>query len=137
MRFFAFEDRYNHFDHSVEDFLTDYMKDAAQHFDYGVRRLEFRQVFTQLAQIFPDGIRRPGRKGMTPLNLYEGIAVGAALALKQNEALVANGLEVWMDSDELRGFTTGATNNRQAVRGRIEFCRDRFTGDAYVPGAEA
>ena len=134
LRFFAFMDRYNEFVHSVEDFLTDYMKDATQDFDFHARELEFKNVFHKLSQVFPDGIRRPGRKGMTPLNLYEGVAVGAALALKRNDDLVTHDIEVWMDSDELRHFTTGATNNRQAVRGRIEFCRDRFMGEAYVPG---
>ena len=137
LRFFAFMDRYNEFDHSVEDFLTDYMKDASKYFDYDAREPEFKNVFSKLAEIFPDGIRRPGRKGMTPLNLYEGVAVGAALALKGNGNLVTDNLEGWMNSDELRSFTTGATNNRQAVRGRVEFCRERFKGEAYVPGAEA
>ena len=136
LRFFAFMDRYNEFDHSVEDFLTNYMQIAAQEFDYDVRRREFQNTFLKLAQIFPDGIRRPGRKGMTPLNLYEGVAVGAALALNESHALVVDHLEDWMDSDELRGFTTGATNTRQAVKGRIEFCRDRFKGDAYVHNPE-
>ena len=137
LRFFAFVDRYKQFEHSVEDFLTDYMKDATQHFDYDARESEFKNVFAKLAEIFPDGIRRPGRKGMTPLNLYEGVAVGAALALKEKDHLLIENLETWMDSDELRNFTTSATNNRQAVRGRVEFCRERFKGEAYVPSAEA
>ena len=136
LRFFAFEDRYNEFDHSVQDFLTNYMKDATKYFDYDTREPEFRNVFAKLAEVFPDGIRRPGRKGMTPLNLYEGLAVGAALALKENDDLATHGLEAWIDSPELRNFTTGATNSRLAVRGRIEFCRDRFMGEAYVPSVE-
>jgi hypothetical protein len=41
-----------------------------------------------------------------------------------------------MKSPELRRFTTGATNDRSAVKGRIEFCRDRFLGNPYVPSAE-
>ena len=136
LRFFAFMDRYREFDHSVEDFLNDYMKDASNSFDYDTRQSEFKNVFSRLAEIFPDGIRRPGGKGTTPINLYEGVAVGAALALKRNEDLVVKDVEAWMDSDELRDFTTGATNSRNAVRGRIEFCRDRFLGEAYVPSAE-
>lgn len=136
LRFFAFVDRYKKFDHSVEEFLTDYMKDASDHFNYTAREREFRSVFSQLARSFPDGIRRPGRRGTTPLNLYEGVAVGAALALKEGDGLIVEELEAWMDSKELRRFTTGATNSRQAVKGRVEFCRDRFMGRPYVPGAE-
>ena len=135
LRFFAFLDRYNKFDHSVEEFLTDYMKDATAKFDYRSRKEEFRKVFAALAKTFNDGIKRPGRKGLTPLNLYEGVAVGAALAIREIGELVIDDLEIWMDSDELRGFTTGATNSRHAVKGRIEFCRDRFMGEPYVSSA--
>ena len=136
LRFFAFTDRYREFDHSVEDFLNGYMKDASNSFDYDTRQSEFKNVFSRLAEVFPDGIRRPGGKGTTPINLYEGVAVGAALALKKNKDLVVKDVEAWMDSDELRDFTTSATNSRNAVRGRIEFCRDRFLGEAHVPSAE-
>ena len=134
LRYFAYLDRYNKFEHSVEEFLTDYMKDASNRFDYITKEKEFRTVFQKLAQTFSEGIRRPGRKGLTPLNLYEAIAVGASLALKERSQLVTTDISTWMNSDELRRFTTGATNSLRAVKGRIEFCRDRFLGRVYVPG---
>ena len=136
LRFFAFIDCYNKFDHSVEEFLTNYMKNASNEFSYCSREAQFRNVFSKLAAIFPNGIRRPGRKGVTPLNLYEGIAVGAALALQKTDQLAISDLQTWMGSAELRRFTTGATNSRLAVRGRIEFCRDRFLGEPYVSRLE-
>ena len=136
LRFFAFFDRYHEFDHSVEEFLTNYMRDASIKFDFCSREAQFRSVFSRLADIFPDGIRRPGRKGMTPLNLYEGIVVGAALALEKMDTLSTRNLQEWMSSPELRSYTTGATNSRPAVKGRIEFCRDRFLGVPYVPRFE-
>lgn len=136
LRFFAFLERYKRFDHSVTEFLNDYMKDASEKFDFSTHEREFRAVFKELAKVFPDGITRPGRKGKTPLNLYEGVAVGAALAMRKKGHLNAGGLEVWMASDDLREYTTGATNDRSAVRGRIEFCRDRFLGNPYVPRVE-
>ena len=135
LRFFAFVDRYKDFDHSVKDFLNDYMKSASDHFNYAQRTHEFSITFAQLAEAFPDGIMRPGRKGKTPLNLYEGIAVGAALAIRRNDRLVVEDMQAWLSSDELRRFTTGATNDRRAVKGRIEFCRDRFLGNPYVSSA--
>lgn len=93
-------------------------------------------VFQQLAQCFPDGIKRPGRRGNTPLNLYEGVTVGAALAIRQHGQLVCENVQKWLGDRELKRFTTGATNDRRAVSGRIEFCRDRFLGKHYVPGAQ-
>jgi hypothetical protein len=133
LRYFAFLDRYMAFDHSVRDFLNSYMKDeSSKPFKFGGRESEFRTVFAELARVFPEGIMRPHRKGNTPLNLYEGVAVGAALAVRQHKTLDATGLSVWMGSDELRSYTSAATNNRDSVRGRIEFCRDRFLGVPYV-----
>ena len=137
LRFFAFMDRYKRFDHSVTEFLNDYMKYASKHFDFVAREAEFRLVFKELAKAFPNGIKRPGGKTRTPLNLYEGIAVGAALAIRKAGHLDARGLSTWMASKTLRKFTTGATNDRSAVWGRIEFCRDRFLGKPHVrPSAD-
>ena len=34
----------------------------------------------------------------------------------------------WLHSEELRRLTSGGTNNRKMVIGRIELCRDWFLG---------
>jgi len=139
LRFFAFLDRYKTFDHSVEDFLDDFMQFGAEKLsenERNARKLEFQKVFKALSAAFPKGILRPPRgKGTTPLNLFEGVAVGAALAIRKAGKLDTTGLQAWMAAPELRKSTTGATNSRAAVRDRIEFCRDRFLGQAYVPAA--
>ena len=135
LRFFAFLDRYMAFDHSVKDFLNGYMKDATdskKKFDLIEHEKEFQIVFKELSKVFPSGIMRPHRKGNTPLNLYEGITVGAALALREKGKLITSGLNSWLGSEELRNYTVAATNNRFSVRGRVHFCRDRFLGIPYV-----
>jgi hypothetical protein len=128
LRFFAFLHRYKKFVHSVKDFLNDYMKIAIKSFDYDEEGKLFRKTFLQLASIFPKGISRPNRRGTTPLNLFEGVAVGAALAIQKAGQLKKNGPPKWLESQELKDFTTGATNRPSAVKGRIEFCRDRLLG---------
>jgi hypothetical protein len=128
LRFFAFLNRYKEFVHSVKDFLNEYMKAASKSFDYANGEKIFKDTFLQLASALPHGIARPNRKGLTPLNLFEGVAVGAALAVLKTGKLHRNGGVSWLGSDELRDHTTGATNNPAAVRGRIEFCRDKFLG---------
>ena len=135
LRFFAFLERYKKFGHSVAEFLNDYMDHASRRSNSTLEQ-EFRRTFKELRKCFPDGIRRPGRKGNTPLNLYEGVSVGAALALRKSDDLETGDLQHWLGSDELRTYTTGATNDRRAVSGRIEFCRDRFLGKPYVCRAE-
>jgi hypothetical protein len=71
------------------------------------------------------------------LNLFEGIAVGASLALDKVPRLHTAGMDKWLSSLELKKCTTGATNSLVMVTGRIEFCRDRFLGKPYVPSTSA
>jgi Protein of unknown function DUF262 len=125
LRFFAFKDRYLEFDHSVKAFLNDYCRDAASNPELNERRETFERSFSLLAEIFPHGLKR-GRQSTTPVNLYEAISVGVALALEQDPHLPLPTSVAWVESSELRELTTGATNDRRRVVGRIEFARDRF-----------
>lgn len=126
LRFFAFLDEYEQFNHSVKDFLNSFAERAADDPRVDAREVIFDKTFRYLADVFPDGIK--SRKGMTPVNLFEGVSVGAALALRNNPELALPATTEWLTSDELRHLTTGATNSRPRVKGRIEFCRDRFLG---------
>ena len=137
LRFFAFFYRYKKFDHNVTVFLNDYMKSAALQFDYVEGASIFSRTFDEITRVLPGGIRRPERRSTTPLILFEGITVGAAHALQKTKKLNSIGIDKWMSSPELRNFTTGATNSRSAVVGRIEFCRDRFLGKPYVSDPSA
>lgn len=125
LRFFAFHERYMEFEHSVKDFLNDFCRDAAADPRIEGRATRFRQTFRFLADVFPEGIKN--RSGVTPVNLYEGVSVGAALALEVSGGNLPIPVSTdWITSEELRRYTTGATNDRSRVSGRIEFCRDKF-----------
>jgi uncharacterized protein with ParB-like and HNH nuclease domain len=124
LRFFAFLDNYQNFDHSVVDFLNEYMRKATKSFDYEAGRSIFEQTFASLAHL-PSGITR--NRTTTPVNLYEAVAVGAALALRQGETLNTTNTD-WIVSDELKVLTSGATNSRSRVTGRIEFAKAKFLG---------
>lgn len=125
LRFFAYLNNYKAFDHSVVEFLNHYMRDASKKFDYKGGEKLFKDTFKQLA-LLPNGITR-GR-ATTPTNLFEGVAVGAALAIKQAKKLNVVSADTWINSKELTAFSTGATNSRSKVTQRIEFCRDKFLG---------
>jgi hypothetical protein len=129
LRFFAFFHGYQTFVHSVVEFLNDYMDGASKVFDYASGEQRFTATMTRLAKALPHGIVRSPTRKTTPINLFEAVAVGAALALEQRPRLVMRGVSRWLRSAELKRLTTGATNNRQMVTGRIEFCRDRFLGE--------
>lgn len=125
LRFFAFLNNYKNFDHSVVDFLNNYMLFASKsgNFDYSKNEILFKKVFDELSKI-PNGISR--KQKTTPVNLFEGVAVGAGLAFKEKKSINLKNVSQWMISDELRKFTTGATNTKTKVKGRIEFCKEKF-----------
>ncbi len=124
LRFFAFHERYTTFDHSVRDFLNDFIAAAAKEPRLDARAQTFRSTFKFLSEAWPNGLK--GRKGTTPVNLFEGVAVGAALALERNPKLKVPKDLSWVAGDDLRTHITGGTNNRLRVAGRIEYCRDMF-----------
>jgi hypothetical protein len=127
LRFFAFLERYQLFAHSVDGFLKDYTEHAHNDPEVDARRKVFTQTFRFLAQCFPNGLK--GRKGQTPVNLFEGVAVGCAFALDQSTGLKPTVNPDWIKSEELHRYVTGPTNSRPRVRGRVEYCRDRFLHD--------
>jgi len=115
---------YETFDHSVKDFLNSYTEGATQDPKIEERKAVFQATFSYLAAAFPNGLK--SRKGTTPVNLFEGVTVGAALAIRTTPHLAGPHTIDWVWSPELRKMTTGATNSRPRVRGRIEFSRDKF-----------
>jgi len=124
LRFFAFLHKYKSFDHSVVDFLNTYMADSTKSFNYEDNKLMFEKTFRELSKL-SGGISR--KRTTTPTNLFEAVSVGAALALKKNGKLNLKGVGVWLNSDELTKLTTGATNSRVKVKGRIEYCLNKFS----------
>ncbi|GAB3909073.1 hypothetical protein GCM10029964_110040 [Kibdelosporangium lantanae] len=85
LRFFAYFETYKDFSHEVKDYLDEYT--IARLSDPGVagRKRVFKSTFRFLAKCFPKGVK--SRKNVTPVNLFEGISVGAALALQENPKL--------------------------------------------------
>lgn len=134
LRFFAFLYDRKSFEHLVDEFLTSFMEKSDVEFSYDVAESEFKETFMQLSKAFPAGLRRAKRKtGVTSLVLFEAVAVGAALAIRKSGTLDVSGLAGWLGHPNLQKWTTGATNNRPAVDGRIKFCRDRFLGIPAPP----
>ncbi|WP_240152324.1 DUF262 domain-containing protein [Streptomyces mobaraensis] len=125
LRFFAFLDRYQKFEHSVKDFLDEFIADAHKAPKVAARKAIFDNTFSYLATCFPNGLK--SRKGQTPVNLFEAVSVGAAFALRENPHIEVPNMD-WVFSEELRALVTGATNSRPRVRGRIEFAKEKFLG---------
>lgn len=123
LRFFAFLNNYNNFDHSVVEFLNEYMELAIKQFDYRYNEELFKKTFRLLVSL-PNGIVR--NRSTTPVNLFEGVAVGAALALQEKNDLNLSNPYEWIQSDTFRSYTTGATNSKLKVKHRIEYSKNKF-----------
>lgn len=128
LKFFAYKESREKFEHSVVGFLNDYMESASTKFNYKKGRDIFDKTFSSLREALPDGIRRGGRS-ITPINLYEAIAVGAADAIEEGHDIGLSNVSTWINDDELKGLTSGATNSRVRLKARIEYCFSRFSGN--------
>lgn len=125
LKFFAYLNNRNAFDHSVVDFLNQYMENSTSSFDYKKNRMIFEETFKQLKVVLPDGIKRGNRK-ITPINLYEAISVGAADAIAAQKNVSVSSVATWINDKELTALTSGATNSRKRLVDRIKYCFDRF-----------
>lgn len=130
LRFFAYLYDIDNFSHSVRDFLNEYMAKADKKFAYKQNEKLFRNVFDEINKALPNGINK-GRKN-TPLNLFEAVAVGAAKAKLNTGKIITDGIVDWISDQELIRFTTGATNSKPQVLGRIEYCQAKFEGKESV-----
>jgi hypothetical protein len=122
LRFFAFFNNYREFEHLVAKFLNDFTK---EHDQKGLPENQldiFHRTMAFLVAELPQGIVR-GRT-TTPINLYEAIAVGTALALAQTGQPKTGVLPGLLRDNALRQLTQSGTNTRPMVVGRIELVRD-------------
>ncbi|CAI1547351.1 DUF262 domain-containing protein [Serratia marcescens] len=125
LKFFAFLNNRQNFDHSVVDFLNDYMSEATLKFNYKKNRNIFEETFRQLSISLPDGIKR-GNRQSTPINLFEAVSVGAADAINNGRNVSTSNVSNWINDKELTALTSGATNSRKRLSDRIRYCFDRF-----------
>jgi uncharacterized protein with ParB-like and HNH nuclease domain len=101
LRFFAYYEKYREFDHSVTDFLNTYMDAANKEMPSRTVVRKFEQTFAFLADELPRGIVRANRN-ITPINLYEAVAVGAALAMHRDRGPKKNVLSRILNDRELK-----------------------------------
>ena len=124
LRFFAYLNNYKNFDHRVDQFIDDYVDSNKDTFNRGEFLKEFRGMLDFVNKNFPYGFAKTQNAKSTPRVRFEAIAVGVALALRENERLIVNNVD-WIETDEFRVHTTShASNSPSRVTGRIEYVRD-------------
>lgn len=124
IRFFAYLNNYKKFDHSVKDFLDEFVEQHKDNFNEEKFKKEFNNMLEFVNKHFPYGFRKTMNAKSTPRVRFEAISVGVALALRENPNLTPKSME-WLDSQEFKKHTTTHSSNSQTrVSGRIEYVRD-------------
>lgn len=124
LRFFAYLNNYKKFEHRVDQFIDDYVDNNKDTFNKDEYLKEFKGMLDFVDKNFPYGFAKSKNAKSTPRVRFEAIAVGVALALRENEKLLVNNVD-WIESDKFRIHTTShASNSPKRVKGRIEYVRD-------------
>lgn len=124
LRFFAYLNNYKNFEHRVDQFIDDYVDSNKDTFNRDEFLKEFKEMLDFVDKNFPYGFAKSKNAKSTPRVRFEAIAVGVALALRENEKLIVNNVD-WIGSDEFRIHTTShASNSPSRVTGRIEYVRN-------------
>jgi len=128
LRFFAYYDNYLNFVHDVNTFLDDYLINNLESIDELELGLVFKNTLLFIEKNFPNGFAKTKNAKSTPRVRFEAIAVGTALALKENPLLVVDNID-WIDSEEFKQLTTSdASNNQHKLKRRIEFVKNKLLG---------
>jgi hypothetical protein len=131
LRFFAYLNNYQNFDHSVKEFLDTYLETESEKSEGEVIEMVdiFNSTMNFAKEYFPFGFRKSKGAKTTPRVRFEALAVGIALALDEEPALQPNNISDWLFSDEFKVLTTGdASNSRPRVVARIEYVKDKLLG---------
>jgi hypothetical protein len=125
LRFFAYSEKYLKFDHSVHQFLNDFLKEKnLKGFDYNKLKKEFTDMLNFVAENMPNGFRKTPKAKTTPRVRFEAIAVGVNLALRAKPTLKEINAN-WLATTEFRKYTTSdASNSKPKLKARIEYVRD-------------
>jgi hypothetical protein len=127
LRFFAFSERRESFNHDVGLFINDYISDMNQSlFDETRLELEFSSTMTYVSEHFPYGFRRTQGDDRIPRVRFEAIAVGVNLALQTGQVDPRPNL-AWLESADFKNVVrTEGSNSKRRLAERIEFVRDRL-----------
>lgn len=125
LKFYAYLNWRDKFDGSVVNFLNDYIAIRHKEPNISKDRNEFLGVVKALGALSEGPILRKNTH-LTPLNHFEAILVGAAEVLRAGQALAPQ--KGWINDKELTKFSSGGTNTKSMLNGRIQRSMELFLG---------
>jgi Protein of unknown function DUF262 len=130
-RFFAYSEKYLDFEHDVDEFLDDFVKENRNSFDRVRFAAEFKKTMRFVQKNFPYGFAKSSTATTTPRVRFEALSVGVNLALRTKPDLIPAPIISWLESKEFNvQTTTHASNSAPRLKERIEFVRDHLMKEA-------
>lgn len=141
-RFFAYLNNYDNgyesYTGQVQQYIDEYVENENARFEAGnTEQLvsEYVAVFESMLEFAQEllgelGFRKKVSSKSTPRARFEALAVGMALALRENPSLKASDPD-WLNSEEFNVHTkSDAANNKSRLVGRIEYVRDQLLSNS-------
>lgn len=129
LRFFAYRENYQNFNHRVDVFLDSYMKEMdSKQVDLAKFELDFDDMLAFVSHNFPAGFKKSIKDRTTPRVRFEAISVGVGLALSQNPNLKGKSIDIsWIKGSEFKEKTTSdGANSKKKVVERIDFVKNKI-----------
>ena len=133
LRFFAYLENYQNFDKSVDDFLTDYLKNKNNnHNPEELVQLEneLNQTLEFIRQSSPMGFRKTPTANSVPRIRFEALAIGSALALRDKADLKPpEDINQLLESLQFKQHTrSDASNSKPRLAARLMLVHDFMLG---------
>jgi hypothetical protein len=126
-----YSENYLDFEHDVDEFLDDFVKENRNAFDKERFSAEFKSTIQFVQKHFPYGFAKSTTAKTTPRVRFEALSVGVNLALREKPDLIPAPVNTWLESEEFtKQTTTHASNSAPRLRSRIEFVRDNLLKEA-------
>lgn len=128
LRFFAYLNSYENFKQSVAPFLDDYLDANKDTFDRDKFINDFEQMLCFVEKTFPFGFAKTINAKSTPRVRFEALAVGSALALRENPNFKVEDIN-WINSQKFDELTKSDSSNSQGkLKKRIEYVKNKLLG---------
>jgi len=131
LRFFAYLNNYEKFERNVNTFIDSYLEEKNNDESLNKQGMkdEFMKMLEFVKKYYPNGFKKSDTAKRIYRVRFESIAVGTALALRQNADVVPTNVN-WLDSDKFRDLTTSdGSNSKPRVIARIEYVRNQLLGE--------
>lgn len=131
LRFFAYLNNMDQYKGSVKPFLDQYLSDVSTITDtdeIAKYKIEFLTTMQFVHDHIPMGFRKTTTSKTTARARYEALAVGTALALRENPELSpATPISRWITSEEFQAIVgADSANNISQLFARINYVKDKL-----------